>query len=287
MISWLRSLVVLLAVSTLGAAACGTAPAQQPDDGYQREPGQQRESGRSREPGQDQGDDREAGHEQGLGTAPARTGPTPAPPTGGDGTFDAAGSGSGTIGAGATLVRVRVEVEKGVSWGDNPVWKPSTFATAVDRILASPRGWTRSATSPVTSAANGLSDMSWSFRRVGGDDAYDVQIRLATPKTVDRLCGQAGMNTEGKYSCRFGSTVMINLGRWLRGAPGYRVPIADYRTNVINHEVGHFLGFGHAGCPEQGKPAPVMQTQTIDLGGCVPNPYPFSAQGRFITGPHE
>jgi hypothetical protein len=27
-----------------------------------------------------------------------------------------------------------------------------------------------------------------------------------------------------------------------------------------------------------------MQTQTIDLGGCKPNPYPFAADGTFITG---
>ncbi|WFE23764.1 hypothetical protein O7621_11110 [Solwaraspora sp. WMMD937] len=34
---------------------------------------------------------------------------------------------------------------------------------------------------------------------------------------ADRLCGQVGPATAGVFSCRFGTTVMINLRRWLQG----------------------------------------------------------------------
>jgi hypothetical protein len=205
-------------------------------------------------------------------------------PTHGAGTFTVAGGGTDLVGSGATLVKYRVEVEDGIDWGANQPWTAAGFATEVDRIIAAPRGWTQSAQSPVTDAAEQMTNSSWSFQRVSGAD-YSVRIRLATPDTVDKLCGSYGMDTQGVYSCRFGQTEMINLRRWLRGAPGFPIDLAGYRTMVIDHEMGHFLGFDHMTCPGAGRPAPVMQTQTIDLGGCTVNPYPYAADGTFIVGP--
>ena len=54
---------------------------------------------------------------------------------------------------------------------------------------------------------------------------------------------------------------------------------------VINHKLGHLLGFDHMLCPGPDRPAPVIQTQAITLNGCTPDPYPFAADGRFISGP--
>ena len=205
-------------------------------------------------------------------------------PTHAAGTFTVAGGGTPVVGTGATLVKYRVEVEDGIAWGCNQVWTPASFAATVDQIIAAPRGWTQSAASPVTDGAEQMTNASWSFQRVSGDD-YSVKIRLATPDTVDKLCGQMGMDTQGVYSCRFGQTEMINLRRWLRGADGFPIDLAGYRTMVIDHEMGHFLGFDHMKCPGPGRAAPVMQTQTIDLGGCTINAYPFAEDGTFIIGP--
>jgi hypothetical protein len=205
-------------------------------------------------------------------------------PTHAAGTFTVAGGGTPIVGTGATLVKYRVEVEDGIAWGGNQVWTPASFAATVDQIIAAPRGWTQSAASPVTDAAEQMTNASWSFQRVSGDD-YSVKIRLATPDTVDKLCGQMGMDTQGVYSCRFGQTEMINLRRWLRGADGFPIDLAGYRTMVIDHEMGHFLGFDHMKCPGPGRVAPVMQTQTIDLGGCTINAHPFAEDGTFIIGP--
>jgi hypothetical protein len=47
---------------------------------------------------------------------------------------------------------------------------------------------------------------------------------------------------------------------------------------VINHEVGHFIGFGHASCGGAGQPAPVMQQQSISLQGCKFNPWPTASE---------
>jgi hypothetical protein len=212
--------------------------------------------------------------------------PPPALPTGGNGSFAVAAGGGTVMGTGSTRIRYRVEVEGGIAWGGNAVWAPADFAAAVDAIVAAPQGWTTSARFPVTNADVRLNRASWSFQRVAGA-AYEVQVRLATPATVERLCAANGVDTDGVYSCRFGRTLMINLGRWLNGAEGYPVSLADYRAAVVNHELGHYLGFDHMGCPGPGQPGPIMQTQTIALGGCVPNVHPFTAAGQFVTGPWQ
>ena len=205
-------------------------------------------------------------------------------PVQGAGTFTPASGGTDIVGTGTTLVQYRVEVEDGINWGTIPAWTTARFAAAVDQIIAAPRGWTASANAPITDPSQHMTNASWSFQRVSGP-TYSVRIRLATPNTVDKLCGQYGVHTQGVYSCRYGQTEMINLRRWLHGVPGFGITLDEYHTMVIDHEMGHFLGFDHMLCPGPGNPAPVMQTQTIDLGGCTPNPYPYAADGTFVTGP--
>lgn len=144
----------------------------------------------------------------------------------------------------------RVEVETGTRQS------ATDFGASVDGTLSDPAGWT------------GLG--RWSFQRLDRDDV-DFVIRLATPATVDRVCAKAGLDTRGYVSCRSGTFVMVNLDRWMYAVPDYRGDVARYRKYVINHEVGHQLGYGHEACPGPGRPAPVMQQQTFGLKGCLAN----------------
>ena len=112
------------------------------------------------------------------------------------------------------------------------------------------------------------------LRRVGEAAKANIRVVLATPAKVDAHCANVGLNTAGIFSCWDGQRAMINLYRWENGASDF-TSLGTYRRYVINHEVGHGLGFGHHFCPAAGAPAPVMMQQTKGTGACKPNAWPY------------
>jgi hypothetical protein len=147
--------------------------------------------------------------------------------------------------------RLEVEPETGVD--------PHAFTAMAERILSDERGWTGTG--------------AWALRRVSRRDA-DIRLVLATPPTVDRLCAQAGLDTHGEVSCWNGRFAAINIDRWNTGAAGFAGPLHLYRKYVLNHEVGHGLGYHHEACPRPGARAPVMQQQTYATKPCRANGWP-------------
>jgi len=213
----------------------------------------------------------------------------PSVPAVGTGRFEAAAGTGARIGSRGRLVRfqILVEIVDGTAAsvasgnahpgdagsGDGPpgsgaAFDPAAFGSAVERTLADGRSW---------NAAG-----QWSFQRVAAGDAADLVIRLTTPQTTDRLCGQYGLDTGGEVSCRGGGNIMINLKRWQLSVPWYADAIDEYRHMVINHEGGHFLGHGHSLCTGPGRQAAVMQTQTYGLEGCVRNPWPYPDGAHYL-----
>lgn len=80
--------------------------------------------------------------------------------------------------------------------------------------------------------------------------------------------------------------IFINEERWNRWYDDDKstMSLRDYRFYVINHELGHALGFDHARCPGAGMPAPIMLQQTLGLGGCTPTWFPFSPSPSLSAG---
>lgn len=149
------------------------------------------------------------------------------------------------------VVRVAFQVEGGLNVDT------STWATYALNILNDPRGW---------GGRNG------SIAFVATTSSPDVYVRLTSPATVDRQC--APLNTMGYTSCRVGNRVILNVNRWRDGAAPFNDAggtLPEYRSYVLNHEIGHFLGRGHVQCPAKGRTAPVMQQQTLRMDGCKPN----------------
>ena len=192
---------------------------------------------------------------------------TPVPvsyPARGHGRWQVAAAATGrTAGTAGPVLRYRVLVERDIR--GVPV---AGFADAVTRILGDPRGWT---------AGSALR-----LRRVGPGQRYDFTVFLATPRTRDRLCADG---PDGYTSCRNGDRVVLNVARWVKGVPHYGAPLAVYRQYMVNHEVGHRLGHGHERCPGRGRPAPVMQQQTLGRHGCRAFAWPYPGGERYAGPP--
>jgi hypothetical protein len=83
------------------------------------------------------------------------------------------------------------------------------------------------------------------------------------------------------WSCTARPNVVINYDRWTGASPAWNAAggsLEDYRAMVINHETGHWLGFGHRNCTGAGQQAPVMQQQSISLQGCTFNAWPTASE---------
>ncbi|WP_417851978.1 DUF3152 domain-containing protein [Streptomyces monticola] len=157
--------------------------------------------------------------------------------------------------------RYRVDVEKGLGLDGQ------LFAQAVQKTLNDERSWAHGG--------------GRTFERISSGKP-DFVITLASPGTTGVWCAKSGLDTtQDNVSCDSAATerVMINAFRWAQGAETYGDAIHPYRQMLINHEVGHRLGFNHVMCSKDGALAPVMQQQTkfLEHDGikCRPNAWAF------------
>lgn len=171
------------------------------------------------------------------------------------GTFQPVRGAFESSGEGPQVITYRVEVEEGL-----PV-DADCFATLVDHVLGHENGWGRSG--------------RFVFRRMA-DGPVSARITLAAPPTVNRMCRP--LRTNSFFSCWNGGRAMINFRQWSGRGRFRGEDLRLYRAYLINHEVGHRLGFGHRGCPGRSHKAPVMMQQTKTLGRCVLNAWPTAAE---------
>ncbi|MFE9627467.1 DUF3152 domain-containing protein [Streptomyces sp. NPDC006527] len=155
----------------------------------------------------------------------------------------------------------RVDVERGLGLD------AELFAQAVQKTLNDDRSW----------AHNGAR----TFERIHSGKP-DFVITLASPGTTADWCAKSGLDTTvDNVSCDSAATerVMINAYRWAQGSKTFGDAMYAYRQMLINHEIGHRLGYSHVTCDKNGDLAPVMQQQTkfLEHDGirCLPNPWPY------------
>ncbi|WP_084141685.1 DUF3152 domain-containing protein [Corynebacterium sputi] len=174
----------------------------------------------------------------------------------GSGNFDTVGVPGEQVGVGDDIfVRYTVEIEDVVD--TSTFGGGDAFSSMIDATLGDPRGWTASD--------------AFAFKHVAEDDDPDTVIRLVSTDTARELCGAEQFQME--VSCRLSSSsasepdqVVLNIARWVRGAVPFQGDLGMYRQYLVNHEMGHRLGFAeHEACPENGVLAPLMMQQTLGL----------------------
>lgn len=146
-----------------------------------------------------------------------------------------------------------VEVEDGVdtsSFGGD-----EGYARMVTETLANPKSWTH--------------DPQFAFQRIDDPAAKpDFRVSLTSPVTVREGCGYEIQIETSCYNPIYGPEaeprVFINLARWVRGAVPFQGDIGSYRQYLVNHEVGHAMGYtAHEACERNGALAPIMMQQTF------------------------
>lgn len=135
------------------------------------------------------------------------------------------------------------------------------LAAEAAAVYADPRGWSLGG--------------SVRFDRVASGGDFTLWL------AADELMSSFGGACDVEWSCRNGRHVVINEDRWLGASDSWNetgASLATYRQMVLNHETGHWLGFGHGSCSGSGRLAPVMQQQSMSLWGCTPNPWPLVSE---------
>ena len=173
----------------------------------------------------------------------------------GEKTWSVVGGTTPQVGVGSAKVfRYTVEVEAGVdtsSFGGD-----EGFARMVTETLANPKSW--------------IHNPQFAFQRVDADSVEepDFRVSLTTPMTIREGCGYEIEIETSCYNPVYGPDaeprVFINLARWVRGAVPFQGDIGSYRQYLINHEVGHAIGYtNHEPCDKNGALAPIMMQQTF------------------------
>lgn len=170
----------------------------------------------------------------------------------GAGKFRVVGTPGAAAGKGEErTIRYITEVEEGID--TSAYGGDDAFAKLVDATLTSVNGWTH--------------DPKFRFEHIELTPGVepDLRIQLTSVQTTHESCG---VSIDMETSCFFGigNRVIINESRWVRGAGTFEGDLGRYRQYLINHEVGHGIGYGlHEPCGGQGELAPVMMQQTISL----------------------
>ncbi|BBX04116.1 hypothetical protein MMOR_50520 [Mycolicibacterium moriokaense] len=161
---------------------------------------------------------------------------------------------SSQVGEGtAKVFTYTVEVEDGID--TTTFGGDEGFARMVSETLANPKSWTH--------------NPQFAFTRVDGTAQIqpDFRISLSSPMTVREGCGYDIPLEASCYNPAYldgEPRVFINEARWVRGAVPFQGDIGSYRQYLINHEVGHAIGYQrHESCAANGELAPIMMQQTF------------------------
>lgn len=124
---------------------------------------------------------------------------------------------------------------------------------------------------------------SWCVYFIEDEINPDFLIILSKDATIKKTC-----NLEGLSCADWGKNIIyINYDNWTQGSDVSGLNLEDYRTYVINHEVGHILGIHDHLKPKNGRKVPVMNQSTRGIGSGLPNMWPLKEEQKIIQALHK
>jgi hypothetical protein len=154
--------------------------------------------------------------------------------------------------------------------------KTSPLATYKYCVRADTTEGTTQLAAKADSALSGLQgwQLGGSLKFVRADSGCNFFLSLASAADM----AKTNPSCAGKASCLSMGSLVFNTESWQSPPKGWSGGAAAYRGELIDHEVGHWLGFDHAPCTYSSASKPLMSTPTVVLGGCSPNWYLVPAE---------
>lgn len=145
----------------------------------------------------------------------------------------------------------------------------------------------------VLNDARGWNSKGYYFKESDTPTNADIHMTFATPKKLKRRFSGSISDADRLSICVGRSTIYFNISNWNFGAKSSYKNIDDYRTYLINHEVGHCLGYDHPlhtdpVCTPDSKTSVMFQQSRGIPAPC--NPWPWVAESdlpkRNFVGGH-
>ena len=105
---------------------------------------------------------------------------------------------------------------------------------------------------------------------VAAKTGCNFTVRLADIKAMAALDPAC----EKQTTCRLHNDLYIATGSWAKAPTGWVGDVNSYRSELINHVVGQWLGFSHPSCTAEAAQEPVLTTTSVTIPGCSPKWYP-------------
>lgn len=139
----------------------------------------------------------------------------------------------------------------------------ASLTTKAQATLDNPHGWT----------------LGGSLKFLSSSSNCNVTIWVAS---ASEMAGFAPACAK-QSTCQVGNNVVINASNWAKAPADWKGSLEEYRAELINHEIGHWLGFDHAKCSATSPVAPLAQP-TLIVSGCSPqwHAIPAELQGRKV-----
>ena len=131
------------------------------------------------------------------------------------------------------------------------------FRNEVNNILNHPKGWTY---------------LGYKFNY----DNKGIPIRLVSKEYIEKNIGNGELSYFDSRPQSYG--IYINYNNWM-GNSKSSLPIERYRHYVINHEMGHALGYDHVKCCGPGNKGSVMMQMSKGpnhIYPCIENEFPLN-----------